>query len=94
MTNTKQPTSNVIPLWPNGAPGSEDWTWHEQDTLNPAELHIYSKGGHGFGLRPHGQPADTWTDRFGDWLTAQGFNQHEGEQDEDQANSYRESAFP
>jgi acetyl esterase/lipase len=38
----------------------------------PVEMHIYSQGGHGFGLRPHGLPADTWTDRFGDWLKLQG----------------------
>ena len=33
-----------------------------------AELHIYSKGGHGL----RGFPADTWIDRFGDWMNVQG----------------------
>jgi acetyl esterase/lipase len=33
-----------------------------------AELHIYAQGGHGFGLKPHHLPVDTWTDRFADWL--------------------------
>ena len=33
-----------------------------------AELHIYSKGAHGFGLKTHHLPVDTWTDRFADWL--------------------------
>jgi acetyl esterase/lipase len=37
-----------------------------------AELHIYSKGGHGFGMRKQGLPADQWIDRFGDWLQVQG----------------------
>ena len=37
-----------------------------------AELHIYSKGGHGFGMRVNHQPSDTWIDRFGDWLGVQG----------------------
>jgi acetyl esterase/lipase len=37
-----------------------------------AELHIYSKGGHGFGMRKQGLPADHWIDRFGDWLEVQG----------------------
>jgi acetyl esterase/lipase len=37
-----------------------------------AELHIYSKGGHGFGMNRQGQPSDTWIDRFGDWLAIQG----------------------
>jgi acetyl esterase/lipase len=36
-----------------------------------AELHIYAKGGHGFGGQ--GLPSDTWLDRFGDWLGQQGF---------------------
>jgi acetyl esterase/lipase len=33
-----------------------------------AEMHIYSKGAHGFGLKTHHLPVDTWTDRFADWL--------------------------
>jgi acetyl esterase/lipase len=37
-----------------------------------AELHMYSKGGHGFGLRTNGTPSDTWIDRCGDWLAVQG----------------------
>lgn len=36
-----------------------------------AELHIYSKGGHGFGMTKRGLPVDSWIDRFGDWLQAQ-----------------------
>jgi len=38
-----------------------------------AELHIYSKGGHGFGMNKHNQPSDTWIDRFGDWLQTNGW---------------------
>ena len=37
-----------------------------------AEIHIYSKGGHGFGMRVQHQPSDTWIDRFGDWMQIQG----------------------
>jgi len=37
-----------------------------------AELHIYSKGGHGFGMYKQGLPSDHWIDQFGDWLQAQG----------------------
>lgn len=37
-----------------------------------AELHIYSKGGHGFGMNKRGLPVDTWIERFGDWLQTQG----------------------
>ena len=38
----------------------------------PAELHIYSKGGHGFGMRKTPLPVGAWTDRFRDWLGEQG----------------------
>jgi acetyl esterase/lipase len=37
-----------------------------------AELHIYSVGGHGFGMQVKGLPSDTWIERFGDWLEVQG----------------------
>ena len=38
----------------------------------PAEMHIYSAGGHGFGTRKINLPAGTWTERFRDWLDVQG----------------------
>jgi acetyl esterase/lipase len=38
----------------------------------PVEAHVYSKGGHGFGMHKQGLPSDHWIDRFGDWLNAQG----------------------
>ncbi|MCB0600131.1 MAG: alpha/beta hydrolase fold domain-containing protein [Saprospiraceae bacterium] len=34
----------------------------------PVELHMYEKGGHGFGMRKQMIPTDQWIDRFGDWL--------------------------
>jgi len=37
-----------------------------------AELHIYSQGGHGFGMTRRGLPVDSWIDRFGDWLQTEG----------------------
>lgn len=33
-----------------------------------AELHMYSKGGHGFGMRKQNLPVDSWIERFGEWL--------------------------
>lgn len=42
------------------------------DAKQPAELHIYEKGGHGFGMRKQGIPTDTWYERFGEWLKLQG----------------------
>jgi dienelactone hydrolase len=43
------------------------------DAKQPAELHIFEKGGHGFGMRKQNLPVDTWYERFGDWLKFQGF---------------------
>jgi acetyl esterase/lipase len=40
---------------------------------NVAELHMYSKGGHGFGMRVQNLPVDKWYEGFGDWLTLLGF---------------------
>lgn len=34
----------------------------------PAELHVYEKGGHGFGLKKQNLPVDTWIERLEDWL--------------------------
>jgi len=34
----------------------------------PAELHIYARGGHGFGMNKLGLPMDGWIERFGEWL--------------------------
>lgn len=40
----------------------------------PAELHIYSSGGHGFGLRPSNRkPVGNWNVRFEEWLADSGF---------------------
>jgi len=39
----------------------------------PVELHMYSKGGHGFGMRKQTLPSDRWIERFGEWLQLQGF---------------------
>jgi len=40
----------------------------------PAELHIYSTGGHGFGLRASNhRPVGAWATRFEEWLADSGF---------------------
>ncbi len=38
-----------------------------------SELHVFSKGGHGYGLRDIGQPVSGWPRLCGDWLKASGF---------------------
>ncbi|MDO6821080.1 alpha/beta hydrolase [Zobellia sp. 1_MG-2023] len=39
------------------------------------ELHMYAKGGHGFGMKKQGLPSDNWIQRFYDWSVAQGITQ-------------------
>lgn len=39
----------------------------------PAELHIYEKGGHGFGFRQHHTTSDSWPAAFQAWLAAHGY---------------------
>jgi acetyl esterase/lipase len=44
--------------------------WRAAD--RPVELHLYEKGGHGFGMTPKGLPVDRWIERYGDWLAQRG----------------------
>ena len=37
------------------------------------EVHIFSAGGHGFGMRTQGTTSDHWIDSFEHWMKAQGF---------------------
>jgi acetyl esterase/lipase len=39
----------------------------------PVELHIYPKGGHGYGLRPSENAVTTWPARAAEWMAASGF---------------------
>ena len=41
----------------------------------PSEVHVYSKGGHGYGLRPSDNPVCTWHKRCEDWLLVSGLLQ-------------------
>ncbi|MBY0482106.1 MAG: alpha/beta hydrolase fold domain-containing protein [Chitinophagaceae bacterium] len=44
--------------------------WFE--AKQPAELHIYEKGGHGFGMHKQYLTSDKWIERFGEWLGQRG----------------------
>lgn len=56
----------------NLAPHSVDlysaWLAAKRD----AELHMYARGNHGFGMRVQNIPTDKWIERFGEWLGVQG----------------------
>ena len=54
------------------APHSVDLYNQWLTTKHEAELHMYSKGGHGFGMRVQNLPSDKWIERFGDWLNTKG----------------------
>ena len=38
----------------------------------PAELHVFSDGGHGFGMNKKGKSCDVWTDLLGQWMSRLG----------------------
>jgi acetyl esterase/lipase len=42
------------------------------------EVHIFSAGGHGFGMKKQGTSSDHWIDAFYYWLEAQGFTRRTG----------------
>jgi acetyl esterase/lipase len=43
------------------------------EAKQPAELHVYEKGGHGFGMKKQHLPVDSWMERFEDWLKFHGY---------------------
>ncbi len=45
--------------------------WSNAD--RPAELHIFARGGHGFGMVRQGLPVDRWIDLLADWLADREF---------------------
>jgi acetyl esterase/lipase len=48
------------------------YQWLHADKI-PAELHLFSSGGHGFGLGAPGTPPASWPRLFVAWLRANGF---------------------
>ncbi|MGC1614374.1 MAG: alpha/beta hydrolase [Candidatus Acidiferrum sp.] len=62
-------TEDNLGLAPDSVALYEKWT----SAHKPAELHMYAKGGHGFGMRTQHIPTDHWIDRFSDWLEFQGW---------------------
>ena len=48
---------------------ADDWFAADR----PVECHLFTRGGHGFGMARQGLPVDAWIDLFGAWLADQGF---------------------
>ncbi|MEN3272109.1 MAG: hypothetical protein V7636_870 [Actinomycetota bacterium] len=44
--------------------------WHA--AKRPVELHLYERGGHGFGMNEQRLPIDGWVERLGEWLHTHG----------------------
>ncbi len=61
-------TDDSLGLAPVSVALYEKWTGAKKS----AELHMYAKGGHGFGMKKQNLPTDHWIDRFADWLEFQG----------------------
>ncbi|MDC6352548.1 alpha/beta hydrolase [Zeaxanthinibacter sp. PT1] len=53
------------------APGSVELYSSWLNNSLPAGLHMYSKGGHGFGMKSQGLPSDDWISRVYDWMLAE-----------------------
>jgi acetyl esterase/lipase len=62
-------TDDQLGLAPDSVALYERWTAAHKS----AELHMYAKGGHGFGMRKQNLPTDHWIDRFADWLELNGW---------------------
>lgn len=62
-------TDDGLKLGPHSTNLYEKWV----AANHPAEIHMYSTGNHGFGMRVQHLPSDTWIDRFGDWLKVNGY---------------------
>jgi acetyl esterase/lipase len=62
-------TDDQLGLAPESVALYEKWTGARKS----AELHMYAKGGHGFGMRKQNVPTDHWIERFVDWLQLQGW---------------------
>jgi acetyl esterase/lipase len=62
-------TDDSLGLAPQSIALYEKWA----DAKESVELHMYAKGGHGFGMHKQNLPSDHWIDRFAEWLDFQGW---------------------
>lgn len=55
---------NAVPVLSNSLPFYSMWLEAKQ----PVEMHLFSTGGHGYGMNKQKMPVDDWIDRFTDWI--------------------------
>jgi acetyl esterase/lipase len=75
QVNTTTPPTFLIHASDDGAVKSENSILFYQALIKnnvPAELHIYQKGGHGFGMN-NKTTADVWVDRLVNWMRGNGW---------------------
>jgi predicted peptidase len=61
-------SNDGLALAPHSVDLYNKWLTAKRD----AELHMYARGDHGFGMRVQNLPTDKWIERFGEWLDVQG----------------------
>lgn len=61
-------TDDGFGLAPHSVDLYSKWIVNKKD----AEMHMYARGNHGFGMRKQNLPTDTWIDRFYEWMGVQG----------------------
>lgn len=61
-------TNDGLNLAPHSVDLYNSWLNAKKD----AELHMYARGNHGFGMRTQNLPTDKWIERFGEWLDVLG----------------------
>lgn len=61
-------SNDGLGLAPHSVDLYSEWLKAKKD----AELHLYARGDHGFGMRTQNLPTDKWIERFGEWLGVQG----------------------
>lgn len=67
------PPAFVVHAFDDASDNSLEWVRALKRAGVPAELHLYSGGGHGFGVRTTGVAVGSWTRRFEEWLRLGGW---------------------
>jgi acetyl esterase/lipase len=62
-------SDDQLGLMPHSIKLYEEW----YAAKHPTELHVYEKGGHGFGIMKHQTSSDQWAADFENWLKMRGY---------------------
>ncbi len=76
VTVTKQtPPTFMVVTWDDALRGAQSALLLAKlrEHNVPAELHVYVKGGHGYGMRPSQDPVSHWPEHLHAWLKVGGF---------------------